>query len=109
MDTGATFTEAPRSILEALDIPPARTYTALLADGRRAPREQGEATIRLEGQQFPAPFASGEEGEPILLGPMALGHALLAVEPHGQRLMPVDALEMTSFDKKNPPQWAASL
>ena len=31
---------------------------------------------------------------------MALEHALLAVDPHGQRLMPVDALEMTSFDEK---------
>ena len=43
------------------------------------------------------------------LGAVALEHALLAVDPHGQRLMPVDALEMTSFDQKNPPQWAASL
>ena len=96
MDTGATFTKVPRSILEALDIPAARTYTALLADGRRVPREQGWAIIRLEGQQFPTPVAFGEEGEPTLLGAMALEHALLAVDPHGQRLMPVDALEMTS-------------
>ena len=88
MDTGATFTKVPRSILEDLDIPAARTYTALLADGRRVPREQGWATIRLEGQQFPTPVAFGEEGEPTLLGAMALEHALLAVDPHGQRLMP---------------------
>ena len=95
VDTGATFTKVPRSILKALDIP-ARTYTALLADGRRVPREQGWATIRLEGQQFPTPVAFGEEGEPTLLGAMALEHALLAVDPHGQRLIPVDALEMTA-------------
>ena len=98
-DTGATFTKVPRSILEALDIPAARTYTALLADGRRVPREQGWATLRLEGQQFPTPVAFGEEGEPVLLGAMALEHALLAVDPHGQRLMPMDALEMTGTDK----------
>ena len=95
VDTRATFTKVPRSILEALDIP-ARTYTALLADGRRLPRELGWATIRLEGQQFPTPVAFGEEGEPTLLGAMALEHALLAVDPHGQRLIPVDALEMTA-------------
>ena len=53
VDTGATFTKVPRSILEALGIPPERTYTALLADGRRVPREQGWTTIRLEGHQFP--------------------------------------------------------
>ena len=96
VDTGATFTKVPRSILEALGIPADRTYTALLADGRRVPREQGWAIIRLEGQQFPTPVAFGEEGEPTLLGAMALEHALLAVDPHGQRLIPVDALEMTS-------------
>ena len=96
MDTGATFTKVPRSVLEALDIPAARTYTALLADGRRVPRELGWATIRLEGQQFPTPVAFGEEGEPTRLGAMALEHALLAVDPHGQRLIPVDALEMTA-------------
>ena len=55
---------------------------------------------RLEGQQFPTPVAFGEEGEPTLLGAMALEHALLAVDPHGQRLMPVDALEMTSRENE---------
>ena len=95
VDTGATFTKVPRPVLEDLDIP-ARTYTALLADGRRVPRELGWAIIRLEGQQFPTPVAFGEEGEPTLLGAMALEHALLAVDPHGQRLIPVDALEMTA-------------
>ena len=31
---------------------------------------------------------------------MALEHALLAVDPHRQRLMPVEALEMASFGEK---------
>ena len=96
VDTGATFTKVPRSVLEDLGIPVTRTYTALLADGRRVPRELGWAIIRLEGQQFPTPVAFGEEGEPTLLGAMALEHALLAVDPHGQRLIPVDALEINS-------------
>ena len=96
VDTGATFTKVPRSILEVLGITADRTYTALLADGRRVPREQGWVIIRLEGQQFPTPVAFGDEGEPTLLGAMALEHALLAVDPHGQRLISVDALEMTS-------------
>ena len=76
MDTGATFTGVSWSILEALDIPAARTYTALLADVRRVPREQGWAIIQLEGQQFPTPVALGEEGEPTLLGARALEHAI---------------------------------
>ena len=98
VDAGTTFTKVPWPILEALDVPADRTYTAMLADGRRVERELGWATIRLEGQQFPTPVAFGEEGEPAFLGAMALEHALLAVDPHGQQLVPVDALEMTSVE-----------
>ncbi len=104
MGTGATFTKVPRSILEALGISADRTYTALLSDGGRVTREQGWAIIRLEGQQFATPVAFGEEGEPTLLGAMALEDALLAVDPNGQRLIPVDALEMTGAEAWNPGQ-----
>jgi len=93
VDTGATFTKAPRDLLESLDIPVDRHYTVVLADGRRVPRQQGWVIIRLQGQQFPTAVTFGEEEEPILLGAIALEHALLAVDPHGQRLVPVDALE----------------
>lgn len=91
--TGTIFTQAPRILVESLDIPTDRSYTAVTADGRRVPREQGWVTVRLQGQQFPTAVTFGEEGEPVLLGAIALGHALLAVDPHGQRLVPVDALE----------------
>ena len=76
VDSGATFTKVPRSVLEALGIPADRTYTALLADGRRVPGERGWAIIRQKRQQFPTPVAFGEEGEPTLLGVMALEDAL---------------------------------
>lgn len=39
--TCATFTKAPKNLLESLDIPVDRHYTAVLADGRRVPRQQG--------------------------------------------------------------------
>ena len=87
VDTGATFTKVPRSILEALDIPPARSYAALLADGRRVPREQGWATIRLEGQQFPRRSPSATKGSQPCSAPWPWNTPLLAVDPHGQRLI----------------------
>ena len=40
----------------------------------------------------------GEEGEQNLLGAMALEDAMLGVDPHSRRLIPVDALEMTSTE-----------
>ena len=93
VDTGATFTKVPRTLLESLDIQVDRQYTAVLADGRRVARQQGWVTIKLEHQQYPTPVTFGEPGEPVLLGALALEHALLAVDPHGQTLVPVDALE----------------
>ena len=96
VDTGATFTKVPRTILESLNIPVDRDYTAVLADGRSIARQQGWVTIRLEGQQFPTSVTFGEEGEPILLGAVALEQALLSVDPLGQRLIPTHAWEASS-------------
>lgn len=96
VNTSTTFTKEPRNLLESLGIPVDRNYTALLADGRRVPRQQGWAMIRLEGQQFPTAVTFGEAGEPVLLGAIALEHALLAADTHGQSLVPVDALEANS-------------
>ena len=71
------------------------TYTVEIADGSRVERTRGRTIIRMEGREFPTPVTFGEEGEQNLLGAMALEDAMLAVDPHSRRLIPVDALEMT--------------
>ena len=68
VDTGAMFTKAPRDLLERLDVPVERFYTAELADGSRVERTRGRTVIRLEGREFPTPVTFGEEGEQNLLG-----------------------------------------
>ena len=98
VDTGATFTKAPRELLERLGVPVESTYTAELADGSRVERTRGRTMIRLEGREFPTPVTFGEQGEQSLLGAMALEEAMLAADPHLMRLIPVDALEMTSAE-----------
>ena len=95
VDTGATFTKAPRELLEQLGVPVESVYTAELADGSRIERTRGRTIIRLQGKVFPTPVTFGEDGEQNLLGAMALEDAMLAVDPHSQRLLPVNALEMT--------------
>lgn len=95
VDTGATFTKAPRELLEGLGVPVESAYTAELADGSRIERTRGRTMIRLQGREYPTPVTFGEAGEPSLLGAMALEDAMLAVDPHSQRLIPVNALEMT--------------
>ena len=49
----------------------------------------------MQGQEFPTPVTFGEDWELNLLGAIALEDAMLAVDPHSKRLIPVDALEMT--------------
>ena len=68
MDTGATFTKAPRELLERLGVPVEGTYTAELADGSGVERTRGRTMIRLEGKEFPTPVTFGEQGEQNLLG-----------------------------------------
>ena len=53
VDTGATFTKAPRDLLEQLGVPVERFYTAELADGSRVERTRGRTVIRLEGTGVP--------------------------------------------------------
>ena len=62
-----------------------------VSDGRIVPANIGHTFIRLEGKEFPTPVIFTEEGEPSLLGMVALEHALLAVDPVHQRLVPVNA------------------
>ena len=59
VDTEATFTKAPKDLLERLGVPVEGAYTAVLADGTRAERTRGRTAIRLEGNKFPAPVTFG--------------------------------------------------
>ncbi len=88
VDTGATFTTVPGGLLRELGVSPQRTMPARLADGTIVNDEVCDTVIRLEGQTFFTPVTFGKEGEPNLLGVVALETALLAVDPVDQRLVP---------------------
>ena len=68
VDTGATFTKAPRELLERLGVALESTYTAELADGSLVERTRGRTIIRLQGREFPTPVTFGEDGELSLPG-----------------------------------------
>ena len=90
VDTGSTFTALPGTMLRELGVPVERTARARLADGRSKVVQIGRTMIRLEGKTFPTPVIFAAPAEPSLLGVVTLEDALLAVDPVGQRLMPVD-------------------
>ena len=91
VDTGSTFTAVPRALLQRLGVPVRRSARSRLADGSSVPVALGWALIRLEGQVFPAQVIFAEEDQSSVLGMVTLETALLAVDPVGQRLAPVEA------------------
>ena len=91
VDTGSTFTAVPRSLLEKLGVPVRRTAQSRMADGRSVPVDIGWTVVRVQDQVFATQVTFAEENEPALLGVVTLEDALLAVDPVGQRLIPVEA------------------
>ena len=94
VDTGSTFTAVPRTLLQDLGVPVGRSARSRLAGGSTAQVDIGWTMIRLEGQTFPTPVIFAEENQPSLLGVVALEEALLAVDPVGQQLLPVDVMRL---------------
>ena len=88
VDTGATYTQVPGSLLRRLGISVRWEADVRLADGSIVTDQIGQAAIRLADKTFFTPVTFGREGEPNLLGVVALETALLAVDPVEQRLVP---------------------
>ena len=94
VDTGSTFTAVPRTLLQNLGVPVERSAQSRLADGATAPVDIGWTMIRLEDQTFPTQVIFAGQNQPALLGVVALEQALLAVDPVGQQLVPVDVMRL---------------
>ena len=92
VDTGATFSQIPGELLHRLGVPVQRTLESELADGSVETVQVGETLIRLEGEQITTPAIFAKEGEPNLLGVVALETALLVVDPVRRRLYPTRVL-----------------
>jgi clan AA aspartic protease len=91
-DTGATLSVIPGALLGELGIPRSRSVALVLADGRRAQREVGEAMVAVNGDSVPGRVVFGEPGDAVLLGLTALEQLGLAVDPVQRRLVPADFL-----------------
>ena len=92
VDTGATTTMMPASILRGLGIAPAMSRTFEYADGNRVNLDMGEARIRVAGQETPTWVIFGAEDGGALLGALTLEETFLAVDPYNERLIPVNGL-----------------
>ena len=87
VDTGATFSQVPGSILRELGIVPTRYVRSQLANGTVARDGVADVRIRIDGRETYSTVLFGEEGSPILMGSYALEGVVLAVDPHNECLV----------------------
>lgn len=92
VDTGATFTWVPRSILEGLGHKPTRRRQFELADGRIIECEMDEVPIRIDGDELTTICIFADDGNRTLLGAVTLEQFLLAPDPIKQKLVPIVGL-----------------
>lgn len=72
VDTGATTTVIPGSILRRLGIAPSRRETFEYAGGQQVELDMAEARARVEGRETGTWVIFGEEGTTALLGAYTL-------------------------------------
>lgn len=99
VDTGATSTSLPASLLRRLGVEPYRTATFEMADGSRTELPLGHTWVRVNGLQELTQVVFAEEESPPLLGAIALEGLGLAVDPVRRRLVPVPHLRMQRLDR----------
>ena len=94
VDSGATYSTLPASLLRSLGVTPHSTRRFVMADGSRIEREFGQTWARLDGQESIVPVIFGDDNALPLLGAVTLEIFGLGIDPVNSRLIPVDGLLM---------------
>jgi predicted aspartyl protease len=91
VDSGSSYTWVPGSILERLEVPRTSRMEFETADRRIIVRDRGETRIRLDGKTLTRLVVFGDEDSKPLVGADTLQGFSVAVDPVGERLVPVRA------------------
>ena len=97
VDTGATFSVMPSSLLRRLGIEPTRTRRLRLANGQVEERQTGMAFFEVDGIDGEAMVVFGPENL-YLLGATTLEVLLLVVDPINKQLVAEVGLLMQGGD-----------
>jgi predicted aspartyl protease len=89
VDTCATYTQAPASLLHSLGVDAIDSETFVLADGSQVERRVGEITLRLDGRTRTTLIVFDQEGATPLLGAVTLEEFGLRIDPLAWTLVPV--------------------
>ena len=94
VDTGASYSQVPGSVLQRLGIFPTDTVEAELADGRVVEDSAAEIRVRIDGLETFTWVTFGPEDVASLIGAHALEGVRLAVDPLRRLLVPTRILRM---------------
>ncbi len=93
VDTGATHSMMPQSLMASLRIAPLRTSRYSIADGSTVEYEVADARFGVGEEVRYCPVIFGPDDE-FLLGATTLEIFELVVDPVGERLAPADRLTL---------------
>ena len=92
VDTGATLTVVPASLLRQIGVEPLRMQAFVLADGRRVEYPIGRVEVAVEGRSTPTLGVFGPEDVTATLGVVVLESVGLTIDPPHLRLVPTPGL-----------------
>ena len=96
VDSGATYTTLPESLLRSLGVEPLSNRTFVIADGSQIQRGIGQTWIRLEGEEYISPVIFWADDGLPLLGAVTLEIFSLGIDPVNSRLIPVNSFLLAS-------------
>ena len=88
VDTGASYSMVPASLLKDLGVSPIDTIPLVQADGRPVKYDLGRATATINGRSIPTLVVFGEDDARALIGAYTLDGLRLAVDPANRTLIP---------------------
>ncbi len=92
VDSGATYTMLPGSLLRELGVEPLESRTFIVADDRRIQRAFGVANVRIDGREIPSPVVFADDNSMPLLGAVTLEIFALGIDPVHSRLIDIPSL-----------------
>lgn len=92
VDTGASITSAPASVLRELGIEPMTRQSFQFGQGEVRLMDVGQPWVRIKGREVVTLVLFNEEGTLPLLGALALEGVFMGVDPVAKRLVPVEGL-----------------
>ena len=92
VDTGATYSTLPASMLTSLGVTPSIKHEFRLANGDLIHTDIGAARVRIDGRVRTTPVVFADERSHPILGAMTLEQFNLAVDPVDMRLVPTAAI-----------------